>query len=335
MADTLINSISYKQFMKFVCVLWGGCAELSLAELRACVCAQGSFFEVVLRDGRVVVFRARHDVDFSGLALLNEVCLFFGDDVSSVDCAKLNCNVKVRGKKVGSSVSFSVAEVERKVGKRLYDSGVKVDFSSDCVVRVYVTEKKCYFGKVVCSIDKKGLRARDAKMRPYFECGTLNAVDARAFVNLLRCGRRDMVLDPFCGSGAFLIEAGILGMDVFGCDIVGAHVSGARRNLLHYGVAEGKVILMDALDAECLCVKFDGVVCDLPWGKSTVIKSGKDEVYRGFMGVLPKILKKGKYAVIACDVGGLWYPAELKLVEMFEIYVHRSANRYVYVFMRK
>ncbi len=316
-------------------MLSGKCVELSLAELRAYVCAQGSFFEVFERDGRVVVFRARHDVDFSGLALVHEVCLFFGDEVRSVDCAKLRDKVKVRGKKIGGGGFCGVAEVERKVGEWLHDCKIKVDFSSDCVVRVYVTENKCFFGKVLCSVDKRGLRGRDAKHRPYFACGTLNAVDARAFVNLLRCSKGDRVLDPFCGSGAFLVEAGILGMDVFGCDIALAHVFGGRRNLLHYGVAEGKVFLMDALGTGCLKKKFDGVVCDLPWGKSTVMKYDKEKVYRGFMRVLPKVLKKGKYAVVACDVAELWYSAELKLVDRFEIYVHRSANRYVYVFQRK
>ena len=321
--------------LKFVCVLSGECVELSLAELRAYICAQGSFFEVFERDDRVVVFRARDDVDFSGLALVREVCLFFGDEVASVDCAKLCGKVKVRGKKIGGGGFCGVADVERKVGKRLYDSGFKVDFSSDCVVRVYVTENKCFFGKVVCSIDKKGLRGRDAKHRPYFACGTLNAVDARAFVNLLRCSKGDRILDPFCGSGAFLVEAGLLGIDVFGCDICVKHVFWGRRNLLHYGVARSKLFLMDALDTGCLKKKFDGVVCDLPWGKSTVMKDDKEKVYRGFMRVLPKVLKKGKYAVVACDVAELWCPAELKLVERFEIYVHRSANRYVYVFQRK
>ena len=320
--------------MKFVCVLFGECVELSLAELRAYVGGQGSFFDVVERDGRVVVFRARNDADFSGLALVHEVCLFFGDDVSSVDCAKLRCKVKVRGKKIGGGGFCSVAEVERKVGKRLCDNGVKVDFSSDCVVRVYVTEKKCFFGNVVWSVDKKALQGRDAKHRPYFACGTLNAVDARGFVNLLRCVSGDRILDPFCGSGAFLVEAGQLGMDVFGCDICAKHVFGARRNLLHYGVARQWVFLMDALDVDCLRKKFDGVVCDLPWGKSTVMKYDKEKVYRGFMEVLPKVLKKGKYAVVACDEAELWCSRELKLVEKFEIYVHRSASRYVYVFRR-
>lgn len=320
--------------MKFVCVLFGKCVELSLSELRAYVEGQGSFFEVALRDGSVIVFEAREGVDFSGLALLREVCLFFGHDVCSVDCAKLEGRVKVRGKKVGGGGFCGVAEVEREVGKRLHDCKIKVDFSSDCVVRVYVTEKRCYFGKVVCSVDKRGLQGRDAKHRPYFECGTLNAADARAFVNLLRCCKEDRVLDPFCGSGAFLVEAGLLGMDVFGCDICAKHVFGARMNLLHYGVAEGKVFLMDALDTGGLKKKFDGVVCDLPWGKSTVMKYDKEKVYREFMKVLPKVLKKGKYAVVACNVAELWCSRELRLVEMFEIYVHRSARRYVYVFQR-
>ncbi len=318
--------------MKFVAVLSGECVELSLAELGAHVEAQGSGFKVCDRADRVVVFEADDGVDFSGIALAHEVCLFFGNHLDDVDTAMLDGKVKVRGRKVGRDVSLSVSDVEKKVGKRLCDNGIKVDFSSGCVARVYVTSDKCYFGKVVCTIDKKALQARDAKFRPYFAAGTINAIYARSFVNLLRCSEGDLVADPFCGSGAFLIEAGLMGMDVFGCDISKKHIEGALKNLSHYGVERCEVVVMDALDCGCLKKKFDGVVCDLPWGKSTVMKYGKEELVRGFMGILPKILKRGKYAVVACDMPELWHPPELKLVDKFEIYVHRSAKRYVWVF---
>lgn len=320
--------------MKFVAVLSGECVELSLAELGAYVEAQGSGFKVCDRVERVVVFEADEAVDFSGIALAHEVCLFFGYDVCDVDTAILDGKVKVRGRKIGRDVCLSVSDVEKKVGKRLCDNGIKVDFSSGCVVRVYVCGDKCYFGKVVWSADKKGLAARDAKFRPYFAAGTINAIYARSFVNLLRCSKGDVVADPFCGSGAFLIEAGLMGMDVFGCDICRKHVLGAFLNLSHYGVSNYEVAVMDALDWECLKKKFDGVVCDLPWGKSTIVKYGKEELARRFMKVLPKILKKKKFAVIACDMPKLWHPPELKLISRFELYVHRSAKRYVWVFQR-
>ncbi len=320
--------------MKYVAILSGECAGLSLAELGAYVDARGSRFKVHDRADRVVVFEAGDGIDFSGLALVHEVCLFFGYRSDDVDTAKLDGKVKVRGRKIGMNISLSVSAIEKKVGKILCDNSIRIDFSSTCVVRIYVAKDKSYFGKVVCTIDKKALQARDAKFRPYFAAGTINAIYARSFVNLLHCSKGAVVADPFCGSGAFLIEAGLMGMDVFGFDISKKHIEGALKNLSHYGVERCEVVMMDALDSGCLKKKFDGVVCDLPWGKSTVMKYDKEELVRGFMKVLPKILKKKKFAVIACDVPELWHPPELKLISRFELYVHRSAKRYVWVFQR-
>ncbi|MFH1432457.1 MAG: N-6 DNA methylase [archaeon] len=318
--------------MDYVALLSGECIEFSLAELSAYLEARGSRFKVKDRDERVVVFEADKGVDFSMLALTHEVSLFFGYTVDDVNTKMLDNRVNVRAMKFFKGGPLSSEAIERKVGKRLQDNGIKVDFSSGCVVRIHITKDKCYFGKVACLIDRKGIRKRDAKLRPYFMTGSINAIYARAFVNLARGIEGRLIGDPFCGSGAFLIEAGLMGMKVFGCDIAKEHVSGCIANLAHYGVDEADVRVMDALAVPGIRIKFDAVVSDLPWGKSTFLKYDKNELYRRFMEILPRILKKGRYAVVAGDAPQSWHPPELQLVSSFELYVHKSAKRYVSVF---
>lgn len=318
--------------MKYIALLCGEHTELSLTELRSYVEARGLKFGIVEKDGRIVVFDTGFDIDFSNLALTHEVSLFFGHKVDDVDVSKLDGNVSVRAVKIDDHASFRSNSLEKAVGGKLHESGRRIDFSSSCVVRIYVTHTKCYYGVLRCAVDRKALRARDAKSRPYLMIGSINAIYARAFVNLMSCAPGDIIADPFCGSGAFLIEAGMMGVEVFGCDISEKHSSGCIRNLSHYGVKRHDVRVMDALDITDLKKRFDGVVTDLPWGKSTLMKYNKDELFRKFMKILPKILEKGKYAVIAGDTPELWYPKKLHLVDRFELYVHRSAKRYVWIF---
>lgn len=318
--------------MDYVALLSGECIEFSLAELSAYLEARGSRFKIKDKSDRVVVFEADKDVDFSMLALTHEVSLFFGYDVDDVDTGMLENRVNVRAMKFFRGGDLSSGAIEKKVGKRLKDDGIKVDFSSGCLVRIHITKDRCYFGKVVSVIDRKAIRKRDAKYRPYFMTGSINAIYARAFVNLARGIKGRLIGDPFCGSGAFLIEAGLMGMKVFGCDIAEEHVSGCNKNLIHYGVDEADVRVMDALAVPLARIKLDAVVSDLPWGKSTFIKYDKNELYVRFMKNLPRILKKGKYAVISGDAPQLWHPPEMQLVFKFELYVHKSAKRYVSIF---
>ena len=55
---------------------------------------------------------------------------------------------------------------------------------------------------------------------------------ARAMINICSRGRERLkVLDPFCGSGTFLIEGKVLGHDVYGVDIMPAYVELSRVKL--------------------------------------------------------------------------------------------------------
>jgi len=154
-------------------------------------------------------------------------------------------------------------------------------------------------------------------------------------VNLMRVTEGD-VCDPFCGSGAFLIEAGVMGFRVAGCETSKKHFFGARRNLNHFGVKKHDIRLMDALTINELNKKFDGIVTDLPWGINTGARyHDKKELYREFMEeILPQILKKGRYAVISCDMKRMHCPPELEPIQKFALKVHENTTRIVRVFRK-
>lgn len=321
--------------MRYVARLAGDDFDLALGELSGYVEARRSRFKIVDKSSKAVVFEADDGIDFSDLALVHEVSLFFGYDINDIDTATLGRRVRIEANKIPRHTMAGARNAEKLAGKLLSDRGIKVDFSSSETVMIYLTEKKNYFGKLALRIDRNKLKMHDPGKRPYNFSGTVNAVHSRAFVNLMRVTEGE-VCDPFCGSGAFLLEAGVMGLSVFGCDTSKKHFFGARRNLNHFGVKNHDIRLMDALTIKKLNKKFDGIVTDLPWGINTGARyHDKKELYRIFMeDILPGILKIGRYAVISCDMKWMACPPELEIVQKYALKVHENTTRIVRVFRR-
>ena len=260
--------------------------------------------------------------------------MFFGNDVRDIDTGILGKRVRADAKKVPGNAKKSARGAEKEIGIALSKSGIKVDFSSTETVTAYLAENKSYYGMLLCAIDRNKIQMHSPEKRPYNFSGTVNAELSKAFVNLARTTSGE-IADPFCGSGAFLIEAGAMGLSVFGCDTSKKHFYGAMRNLRHFGIRKFDVRLMDALLIREVGRQFDGIVTDLPWGRNTRSRYyNKNELYRKFMKMLPEILKKGRYAVISCDMDELWHPQELRLEGKFELLLRKSLKRHVWVFKR-
>ena len=77
----------------------------------------------------------------------------------------------------------------------------------------------------------------------------------------------DLVLDPFCGTGGILIEAGIMGARVVGADIDERMVEGTIKNLNYCGVKDYEVFQADAREIE-LPYKVNAIATDPPYGIS-------------------------------------------------------------------
>jgi len=180
---------------------------------------------------------------------------------------------------------------------------------------------------VLASTNARSFNGRKPQYRPYFHPSSLHPRIARALVNIAQA--RKEVFDPFCGTGGILIEAGLMGLDTYGMDIEEKMVDGTRENLAHYGLA-GDIRCGDATSiGETFERSFECIVSDLPYGKSTVVGGGMDQLYeRAFEQMHEHSLHRLVIVVPRLvDFASYGYTVE----SHFSIRVHRSLQRHIHV----
>lgn len=159
------------------------------------------------------------------------------------------------------------------------------------------TKNNIYVCLFVEEINKKSLKSRDSIFRPGFHPASMNASFARALLNLANAKRNNLVLDPFCGVGGILIEAGLLGCRIVGYDIDSYIIKKCKENLDFYKIKNFSLKVKDALN---ITGKFDIIVTDFPYGRHSSLHGRKIiELYNKFIEVSYKILKKnGKIVIV-------------------------------------
>ena len=167
---------------------------------------------------------------------------------------------------------------------------------------------------------------RKAHLRPQLHPSSLDPRLAKACVNISTGLRKKKVLDPFCGTCGILIEAGLLGHKIIGCDL---DVIMARKgviNLDHYGINKFEVGLRDALDFK---EKVDAVVTDIPYGRNTkakeievVVKKFLEKAYKFSKKIVVMFPNDAKYKKLL----GKW-----KIKAEFNHYLHKSLSKKIVV----
>ncbi len=106
------------------------------------------------------------------------------------------------------------------------------------------------------------------------------------------------VLDPFCGSGTFLIERERLSScgALTGVDIAHEAVSVARQNAAAAN-SKAKFIVNDCLRFEANR-RYDEVISNLPFGNRVGTHAQNERLYAGFLKLLPLWLRPGGVAVL-------------------------------------
>jgi tRNA (guanine10-N2)-dimethyltransferase len=236
-----------------------------------------------------------------------------------------------------ANCKHNVLDLPRKLGAVIHSQGFKVNLSKpDTLVRVYCGEG-VYAGIRFCFFDPKDFESRKAHHRPFFRPISLHPRVSRAIVNLTKA--RKEILDPFMGAGGILMEAGLIGLKVYGVDIKPEMVEGAEMNLRHYGIEEYTLKLGDATRLEELFPgrKFEAIATDPPYGTSATLAGRKrDELYRKALESMHRVLKDGGRLAIAfpADFDGESEAERVgfKLVGKYYQRVHKSLDRYFYVF---
>lgn len=213
-------------------------------------------------------------------------------------------------------------ELEEELGAELENTENYVDLESpEEQLRAYILDGKIVLGKLVEDLPRGLFEERKNHERPFSSPVSLNPVIARLLVNLSEVPAGGSLLDPFCGTGGILIEAGLCGVEVFGLDAQERMVEGARENLEAFGIIDHEIRKGEIRNLEGIFDrKFDALVTDLPYGKASKLEG---EPVNEFFESAPEIANK---IVFMSDQDEL-----NDLEPEFELYVHKNLTRYIYI----
>jgi len=237
-----------------------------------------------------------------------------------------------------SSPHLDVEKIEGEVGGIILNKkrGIKVRLvSPDKTFFGALTGENFVFGLKLDEVSPKPFTKRRPKNRPFFHPSALPPKLARCMVNLARPKNDSVVLDPFCGSGSILIEAGLIGCRVLGSDVKDLMVRGGLLNMRFFGVE-----VLGASVAEAGKLPFrrvDRIVADPPYGKSTTTLGFTiREVVSRFLSEAKNILPRGGYVSMASPrnlgTSEIGENKGFKVIEKHLVYVHRSLTRELVVF---
>jgi tRNA (guanine10-N2)-dimethyltransferase len=230
---------------------------------------------------------------------------------------------------ISDAESFRVSgpsAVQERLGGLLHGFGLKVDLKSP-QAEVAVYERGGGYLAAAALPVARGYEGRRAQYRPFFRPTSMHPKLARALVNLARTGSGDTVLDPFCGTGGILIEAGLMGMGAVGWDVDPNMVEGCVQNLGEYGLS-GEISVADALMGEG---RFDAIATDPPYGRASRASEEASGLYRKFAARARGLLDGGAYMCLMLPHDRRLDAEGFGVCGVFDVRMHRSLTRRIWV----
>jgi tRNA (guanine10-N2)-dimethyltransferase len=304
--------------MTYTYRLAGENLELAEAELNGFLKSQG-LEEKTERNGKLAETQS-HPPQLKRLALTHEVSRKVSEasQVEELEPSEKEGSFAVRAEILSGEGDSK--DLETKIGKILDTKKTEVDLENpEKTFKAYKKGEKIIITELVQDIDRGLYGKRKNQERPFSSPVSLDPVLARVLVNLSEVSAGETVLDPFCGTGGILIEAGLCGCGVAGLDVKEEMVKGTRENLEEYGIIahdirEGEASeTLEIFDA-------DVMITDLPYGKASK-KEG--EPVQAFLELLEEFDGKAVFMWNEEKVGS--YEAD------FSVYIHRNLTRYIYV----
>jgi tRNA (guanine10-N2)-dimethyltransferase len=225
-----------------------------------------------------------------------------GDAVAALRAVGLGSppdgTVRVRARDVRGLTGVSTSEAERRLGGVLTDRGYAVDLEDpDRELRALFSEGVCALGWVRVET-ARGFEARRPTDRPFFQPGSMDAMLARALVNVAGARPGATVVDPMCGTGGLLLEAGLVGARVLGVDAQWKMARGAAENLAAYLDGGFATVRGDATRLPVRDGGADAVVLDAPYGKQSKVVGDLATLVSGALGEAHRVAPR---AVLVAD----------------------------------
>ena len=261
----------------------------------------------------------------------------FDEDMLSLDWQDyINENFAVRVKRFHSQID--TVAFERNAGSLILEKcdNIKVKLNNpNSLVRLVAFEDTIYIAIERYHLDKKHFEEIKPHKRPFFYPGSMSPKLARCMVNLSRVKAGQLLLDPFCGTGGILIEAGLIGCRVAGSDINWKMKNGTAINLEHCGITDYRTFHLDVRELK-MYEKVASVVTDPPYGISTSTGDiDGDDIFKEFFHAIYDNMADDAYLCMASphyvDLNPMIDEVGFELVEQYAIKMHRSLTRIISV----
>ena len=264
---------------------------------------------------------------------LSDVCnLNFSSRIDWPNIIKGSFKITVKNVKDNSTKQLLIDKIYDDIASKLnkHNFLVKVNLKNpDTLIELLALDNKVYILKHLWQ-NNDNYNARKSHNRPMQHPTSLHPKLAKACINLT--GKvKGAVLDPFCGTGGILIEAGLLGFEVIGYDIVDKMLNNAKINLEHYGISNYVLIKNDARHIKH---NTTAIVTDVPYGKSSFIDTELNKLLRDFLIsaythtsvmvlMLPDFVNLEAILSSKC--------LKWKIINSFSYYLHKSLTKKIYI----
>lgn len=306
--------------MTYLYLLAGENLKLAKDEIKGFLRSQDKKADVE-RKGKLVLSEAE-PMQLRRLALTHEISKL--KEKGSIDEIKANINIdtsfKVRAKNIENQ-EHDTKEIESRVGEKISNENNEVNLDyPKTVVNVYLGDENYYIGTEVENINRGLFNKRSNEKRPFSSPISMDPVLARILINLSETKPGENIIDPFCGTGGILIEAGLCGIGVHGLDIDKEKVKGTRENLEEYGIINHNIKQGKFQEFQSLFkTDFEAIITDLPYGKAS---KKTENIEKEF---LDKIRKTDTTIVFMSNKEELG-----DLEPSYEKYIHKNLTRYIY-----
>ncbi len=185
----------------------------------------------------------------------------------------------------------------------------------------------------------KSYNQRKPHMKPEMLPISMSPKLARGMINITGL-EKGAIVDPFCGVGGILVEAGMLGFRVVGAEIRDDVAEKCRKNLQHYSIPSeircgDGVSLIESIGRGPDAEKRVAVVTEVPFGRNTSPKN--------LMGLYERFIEAVRKAGVVCaasfpndeSVERIMKRTGILFKRIATIRIHRSLSKRIYILNAK
>ena len=231
-----------------------------------------------------------------------------------------------------SDASPRADEVEREVGRVLFEMGFKADLKHpEMMLRAIISTGKIVLGYGSRKSGSKHLRAASTSSQAVFSSWRTHASHGSIIVNLSQAREGERLLDPFAGTCGILIEACLIGIAGVGIEVQARLAKGALCNL---DGLDCQLISGDAKRLPFHKSSFHAAVLDTPYGRSAkILATSKGLLIKESLAELFLVIKPGRRMVILADrpIDDLLIKAGFEIIQKHTDSVHRSLTRHIFL----